>query len=237
MLGGRRVEPSMKYAVIAGKELSMLKRIWNDPVGSSVIGGLIVLSITGLGTLVISQITQDRILLPVTAVGLLALLTIALVTVRRLTGIDLDTSGYFLGMTGDGTKISIRTFQAKGRNKSNRPITKVAGHVRSNLTNETFPLYMNLDGNLVLPEDTNGIPPKSPFAIVVPFVEHPESEGLDEDNFLRRLADFTLNLDFDGERFSFHFSPNRVRRQVQLFRRQITPAMEPRVTRKVKTQS
>jgi hypothetical protein len=57
-------------------------------------------------------------------------------------------------------------FQAHGRNNSDKPIMNISGFVRSNITNKEFPINFIVQGILVAPENTNGIPQFADFDIV-----------------------------------------------------------------------
>src|SRR2546422_530017 len=139
----------------------------------------------------------------------------------------------FLAMSGPPLRFS--GFQAQGINTSTSPIAHVSGFVRSDLTNETFPLYMVVNGLPVPPEDTRGIPAGARFTIAVPFgPDSYRSEGmLDEDSFLRKFGDFTFVVEVDGHREEHHFSWERIERLLSDFRRKAY-ANAPSVTKKEK---
>jgi hypothetical protein len=148
--------------------------------------------------------------------------------------------GGFLAMggyrDGPGESIALRIsgFQAQGTNNSDEPITSISGHLRSNLTNETLPLYMIVNGVPVPPGETNGVPPRATFGVVVPFgPDSFTSHGmLNEETFLRRFGDFTVVIELDGRREEHRFSTERILRLISDWKRGVYGSDKPGVTKK-----
>jgi len=139
----------------------------------------------------------------------------------------------FLAMSGPPLRFS--GFQAWGTNVSPSPISRVSGFVRSNLTNETFPLFMVVNGLPLPPDETRGIPLGARFNIAVPFGPNTySSEGmLDEDTFLRKFGDFTFVVELDGHREEHRFTWDRIQTLLSDFKRRAYDTT-PAVTKKEK---
>jgi hypothetical protein len=146
--------------------------------------------------------------------------------------VEWDFNG-FLGLVGGKGEIRVVNFQAKG--KARRPILKVSGFVRSDMTNEnSSALSLNIGGHLVAPEAANGIPVGADFGIAVPFVSNTldYETYLTEFDFLERFGAFTFVVEFDGVRSEYPFSSTLVRQQLETFRKHVLPSDRPGVTRK-----
>jgi hypothetical protein len=211
----------------------LLKQIWKDPVWSKVIATVICSTLAVVAAFLVFWFKQNPALVIGSLVVALALVIFLMILHIRSTGISVDVSGWFLGMSYSGTKVVVGSFQAKGRNRSGTPVTHVLGYIRSNITNETYPLYFNIDGHLVPPSDTHGIPPNAFFGISVPFYTSTGSP-LDVEPFLAKLGDFTFTIQYDEQTYQRHFSLRMVRKQIEAFKRSITPETEPTVTQKEK---
>jgi hypothetical protein len=146
----------------------------------------------------------------------------------------LGMGGYPVGPRGN-IEPRFSDFQAHGTNTSDKPITKITGHIRSNLTNETFPLYLNVNGVRTPPEETHGIPPRTRFGVVVPLA--PDSwtsvdKMLDEETLLRKFGDFTFVVELDGRREEHHFSNERIQGLIAEWKRRVYGAEQRGVTKK-----
>src|SRR6266478_1940412 len=74
--------------------------------------------------------------------------------------VEWDLSGIFtMGTYRGDNALRFSGFMVNGRNTTNQPITRVSGHIRSNITNERLPIYVTADGKRGSPEDILGVPP------------------------------------------------------------------------------
>ena len=134
----------------------------------------------------------------------------------------------FLGMQtvpGPVSEPLILGFQAHGKNNLDDPILHFSGFVRSDITNETFPIFLARDNKLLRPEDTLGIPRKAEFDLSAkPFPSnHPEGylgAGMNASTFLRQYPELTFVFEYDGKRYVKHFTKRDVWTAVENFRRQ-----------------
>jgi hypothetical protein len=140
----------------------------------------------------------------------------------------------------------VTNFLFYGKNKSKKkPILNVSGKLQSNLTNEIFPIYFNVKGNLVSPKDTNGIPPAASFELVVPFSKDENNEFMKGDNgkwnpnlgislgdFLSNLESSTLTLELDGQIYFYDISPEIINQNISSIQRMISPPIKPRITQR-----
>ena len=133
--------------------------------------------------------------------------------------------------------VHVSNFLFRGKNKSNRSIDKVSGFLQSRITNRVYPIYVNVDGNLVPPEKTNGIPPKGEFEIVIPFASDENGEinlnyGIELGAFLKETLDSTLTLKINKRTYKYRIPPRSIRKNIEVIRNDITPLAVPKVTRK-----
>jgi hypothetical protein len=156
--------------------------------------------------------------------------------------------GYFLNLQkpANGGEIMVSSFGAHGKNNSSEPINDFEGYVRSDLTNETTPLYLiaveSGAANVcspsapTLPKDTSGIPPFADFDIVSskkPFYVNIINEGAQPvSNFLRRFVPFTVVVRYSGKSYQRQFSKAEVDKQVALLEKLAGPITIPHVVRK-----
>src|SRR3989304_1487463 len=66
-------------------------------------------------------------------------------------------SGSFLGMSGDLNTIYVDSYQTQILSRN--PVSKIAGYIRSNITNDSAPLMISIKRNIVPLELQKGIPP------------------------------------------------------------------------------
>lgn len=223
----------------------MLRKIWHDPVWSKVIASII----GAIFIYLISIFTQNWILSLILGFTALIICIIALLIYKNSTGIALDIGkqrGVISAFCTNGSINYIQNFLFVGKNKSNkRPILRVSGQLRSKLTNEIFPIYFNVDGNLIAPQDTNGIPAGAHFEIVVPFVKDEKddfvkkedgrwdtTQGISLGVFLANLESSELSLELDGRTYFYNISHQVIHRNIQAIQRTISPPIEPKITQK-----
>jgi hypothetical protein len=225
---------------------NLLRRLWHDPVWSKVIASLIMAGLPILAIIVVSAITNNP-LTTIIACGVVCIVCLTTVLIyKRSHGITFYLHNGYISMQCSGGKINkVQNFVFGGRNNSDKPITKASGRVQSNITNEIYPIYFNVDGDLVPPSETNGIPPRGDFQIVVPFARDNDggfvkgtngkwdaNQGVDLKTFLANLEDFTLMLEYDGMTHKRRFRPRNVRQEIEAIRKRITPPIKPKITRK-----
>jgi hypothetical protein len=156
--------------------------------------------------------------------------------------------GYFLNLqkTSNGGEVMVSSFGAHGKNNSSEPINDFEGFIRSDLTNETAPLYLiALESSATnvcspsaptLPKDTSGIPPFADFDIVSskkPFYVNIISEGAQPvSNFMSRSVPFTVVVRYSGKTYQRQFSKAEVDKQVALLEKLAGPITIPHVVRK-----
>jgi hypothetical protein len=141
---------------------------------------------------------------------------------------DFDqTDAYFLGLVGGvGERTWVKSFQANGENISGRSFRVVSGYVRSDITNQTFPLRLNVRGSAVQPQDTIGIPLRAKFLVTVPLPDQfpepqpPNQSGISAERFLVDFAEFTFIFEYDSERYERHFSTSEIESSITRFNRE-----------------
>jgi hypothetical protein len=150
-----------------------------------------------------------------------------------------DSNTYFLGLVGGvGDRTWVKSFQASGQNTSDRSFRRISGYVRSDITNQTFPMFFNVSGSAVHPQETTGIPPHARFAITVPFPDQfpnfqpPNQSGISAERFLVDFAAFTFVFEYDGQTYERHFSTNEIESLITRFNRAARGSVEPSVRRK-----
>jgi len=222
------------------------EQVWNDSVFSQVIASVIFLVLSNFLAYLVSVATQNFWIAII--IGILVFTaSIAVFLVRlRSNGVTLDVNDRFISASCSGDKIEdIQNFIFYGQNKSNKPIQNIQGVLRSNITNETYPIYFAVDGDLVLPQETYGIPPKAHFQIIIPFYKESDggfakgsngkwdaNRGLDTKMFNAQLKDTTLALRFDKKVFTYHITPRKISQAFEKIQKSISPPIESRVTRK-----
>ncbi|SRR5713101_1013112 len=143
---------------------------------------------------------------------------------------------YFLAMVGGaGEESWVLGFQATGQNNMEGPISHVSGFIRSDITNAQFPMRLDVDGRLVRPEETRGIPRGAQFVVGSERFPSPDrsrrDEGMPASRFLVEFATFTFVFEYDGREFVRHFSNEEIRAVIGAFDR-ATQRSEPRVMRR-----
>jgi len=177
----------------------------------------------------------------ITLAILIGIVWIAVLLYRRANEFVLDTNQRFISCSLSNGKFNhIISFVFHGKNKSSKPIIHVSGFLRSNITNETHPVYLhdNEKGKSVLPTNTNGIPPKcDDVTLVVPFVitqdgESDHNSGIPLEAFLATFLDSTLTLKLDDKVYTYRIPERKVRKVLEAIERDNIPPVKPRVTLK-----
>ncbi len=134
---------------------------------------------------------------------------------------------YFICMGASGGDIHFTGFQATGFNRSRTGINSIQGHLVSKIDNSiSDTMHFVIDGHIVLPSDTTGIPPGASFNISVPLRD---PTPLSENEFLRKWSGFRFVVDIEGCHYERSFSRREVSRQIEKFRQEVNPAPRPEV--------
>lgn len=115
-------------------------------------------------------------------------------------------------------------FQAHGKNNLEDPIIHFSGFIRSDTTNETFPIFLARDNRFLRPEETLGIPRKAEFDLHATFPSnHPErysGEGMNASAFLRQYPELTFVFEYEGKKYTKHFDKKDIWAAVENFRKE-----------------
>jgi len=155
---------------------------------------------------------------------------------------------YFLGFNRQNQEETrISGFTAHGKNITNDPITEFKGYIRSDVTNEQWPIYLlaedphatNAPFMVFLPtppQETFGIPGGAEFNITTfgKAVFDGGKDGVPISKFKRDFSSFTLVMEYDGKTYRRQFTNKEIQGQVDLFERQTDPRKSnaPRVVRR-----
>jgi hypothetical protein len=209
------------------------RRIWNDPVWSKVIAGVIL----GAGTALLAITPKDPLALAILAIIIfLGAALLAWAVLRSPVAWKFDN---FLGMVGGGGDLRIISFQATGLNRSRRGLHSIQGHLVSNIDNSiSDQLQFVIGGTPVPPSATTGVPPAATFQIMIPLCD--AAKGYDayltEYNFRRKWSTFRFQADLDGHRYERNFPQREVSRVIERFRRIANPPPKPEVRRRDSTE-
>lgn len=137
---------------------------------------------------------------------------------------------HVLGIAGGGGQEAIISrFQVHGKNNQDRPIIHISGVWRSDLNGRTLPIEFAVDGQMVAPEETNGIPRKAEFNIYsaqLPSTDPPR-EGTVESKFFSVFGPFTLELTYDGRSLVRHFTSEHLLKELDDFRANLVNQSQP----------
>jgi hypothetical protein len=145
---------------------------------------------------------------------------------------------HFLGLSAEeGADVRAYTFEIEALNKSEDFIESMSGYIRSRISGEKFPMYFNVSGDLVHPDNTYGIPPKFHFRIAVPFAKPwtgsmSHSQMMPAERFLREIGAFTFVYSHEHGQFEKVFSFDEVRRNIEWFRNELVGRQKPVIRRK-----
>jgi len=205
------------------------RRIWNDPVWSKVIAGIVL----GSGALILAIVPKDPLAVEILVlVVLLGGALLAWAFLRPPLAWKFDS---FLGMVGGGGDLRIISFQASGFNRSRVGFRSIRGHLVSNIDNSiSDQLHFVVGGVPVAPSATTGLPPAASFQIAVPLCDTAKGYDayLSEYDFLRKWGSFRFVAELDGYRYERSFSQRDVSRTIERFRRAANPAPKPEVRAK-----
>jgi hypothetical protein len=202
------------------------QRIWNDPVWSKVIAGVIL----GAGALAYPLIPRNPLYISI--LGSIVLLGVSLLAWTLLRAPVAWNFGSFLGMVGGGGELRVISFQANGRNRSGKGLNKIQGHLVSNIDNSiSEQLHFVIDGIPVLPSSTTGIPPGADFQIMIPLCDRAQGYEayLKEHDFMQQWSAFHFVVELNGDRYEHTFSKRRVVGMIEKFRSEANPQSKPQV--------
>jgi hypothetical protein len=145
---------------------------------------------------------------------------------------------YFLGLSKSGDEEpSVSSFQTGGVNKSGEPILNVSSYIRSDVSNERKRVLFNIGGTRVEPSDTNGITKDGYFQLSSEPFSPPDPMPFSR--FRRVFGPFTFVFEYDGKKYSRHFSLDEIDALVTRFVREFDESQRrfgppPGVTKKQK---
>ncbi len=162
-------------------------------------------------------------------------------------------AGFFLTMqkiTGE-QEIRVVAFGAKGKNKTDKPISKFSGYLRSEQTNVAIPIYLlaqerdqSAQSNVIacfphpwiptVGSETFGIPPFAEFEISSwekPFIETGK-DGVPLSKFIRDFVPFTVVLEYGGTKYERRFTLAEVELQAAMLDHISDPTSAPHVVRR-----
>ena len=146
---------------------------------------------------------------------------------------------HVLGMSGGGGQETIiGRFQVHGKSNLDDRITDMRGLWRSDVNGRTLPMQFYVDGRMVAPEDTTGIPRKAEFNIYSAALPstNPPRDGTVESKFFSVFGPFTaLELTYgDGKKVIHnHFTRGDILKQLNDFRETVVQGVAPPgITRK-----
>lgn len=158
---------------------------------------------------------------------------------NRLRPIRFYIGGYYLGMHAEeGINVTVGSFQATGENFSSKFFDTFSGFLRSVETGETYPMYINIDGDLLAPGETNGIPPRCKFNISVPLQRDRKDisnrkRGFAAEHFLRDIGTFDFVFRYDHNEVRYTLPRNQSKKLIERWREEINrPESLSRITRK-----
>ncbi|MDR6834843.1 MULTISPECIES: hypothetical protein [unclassified Sphingopyxis] len=141
---------------------------------------------------------------------------------------------YWLGMMRSGfDPVRVTGFQLQGRNHG-ALIDNMSGFVRSDMTGQSLPIFLNVEGDPVLPEETYGIPAGADFGVCAFFGERNSTRpGINSEQFIGEFGAFTVVIEYDGKRWQRSFGEEEIEAQMSRFVRESRRGTaQPRVTRK-----
>lgn len=202
------------------------QRIWNDPVSSKVIAGVILAAGSVALALAAKELVVFSLLMLLTVIACSLLLWTLF---RRRLSWHFDN---FLGMVGGSGDIRVVSFQATGFNRSRTGFCSVTGHLVSDIDNfVSDPLQFVIGGTPVLPSATTGIPPRASFQVMVPLCDMTKGYDayLKEHDFLNRWSAFRFIIKMDGYRYKKRFSQRLILEQVNKFKKLANPLPQSQV--------
>jgi hypothetical protein len=158
--------------------------------------------------------------------------------------------GYFLNMQKPTNgEMQIIGFGAHGKNIGSEPITDFEGYVRSDITNQSIPLYIvaaqSSAANVctmnasTLPQDTMGIPGFADFDVVTNtkpiFLNVISDEAVPLSKFMSSFVPFTVVTKYNGKKYQRQFTKEEVQKQVAILEKVAAPVSDPHVVKRSST--
>jgi hypothetical protein len=125
-----------------------------------------------------------------------------------------DETGYaFLSMTRKpDEQYRVIAFTALGENRTGRDITNISGFVQSDITDEKFKLFVNIEGRRVPVADISNIPEGERFALEAPFGS---PEGIPSAKFLTDIGGVKFVFVYDGDEYKRDFTSEKISAFIQ----------------------
>ena len=127
----------------------------------------------------------------------------------------------FIGMTSrEEDEGRVWGFQATGRNNLDDPIENAAAYVRSDATNTRYEVLANVGGTLHPFSATTGIPPHADFMVnsdPFPSDDPRYTGGIGARRFLMEVAPLTFVFEYNGRRYTRHFSKQEIKAVMDRF--------------------
>lgn len=220
-----------------------LNRIFNHPLISATISGLLVWAMTKF----LDRFPNNFLITSISVLLSILLSAVVVLAVWRVaqqlwTGWTWTTWKWrspivwtfvnFIGWSGGGGEYGFICFQAGGKNRSRKGFNKIEGYLISNMDNaRSEPMYFAIDGMRVLPSETMGIPPDAEFQITIPLGKNIE-DRLTEHEMMQRWASFRFVFELDDVRYEREFSKSQIIRQIEVARKVAFPTPVAKVQRK-----
>lgn len=148
-----------------------------------------------------------------------------------------DYGTTFLGFTRNANEeIKIGQFQVRGENRTGKHISTFSGRVKSFLSGKEFPVYISPQGVPIPFDQTNGIPDKAKFHVVVPFVELANVSNplrhINSDDFISTIGSFEFVANYDDKIYRKKFSLREIEKLIDSWRRETRGTPRPHVSLK-----
>lgn len=150
-------------------------------------------------------------------------------------GFEVHKNTDFIGMGAPDGSIVVGQFQANGKNLTNDPIVKASGYIRSDRTNEEFPILFNVQNELVSSDDLNLIPVGAIIDVTAFFSA--DNNSIPLATFLTEFAPFTFFFNYDEKQYRHTFPLEDLESRIRAFEESVRERAKvpPKMTRKKKT--
>ncbi len=117
---------------------------------------------------------------------------------------DLHKNYPFIGMSAPQGAIVVHDFYAYGKNLTGDPITNAHGYVRSDTTNDIYPLYFKIGDSFYSGDEINPIPVGASIATHAFF--SPDRKPMPVDKFLSKFVPFTFFFEYHDKKYRRSFT-------------------------------
>jgi hypothetical protein len=135
--------------------------------------------------------------------------------------------------SSSGQETYVWVIQARGRNNGDR-LTHVSGFIRSNKTGDEYPLGLVVNGQVVKPEATSGIPGGGDFLTMtwpLPSDDPKRNGGIRVSKFLYDFPTVTFVFKYGDKRYEREFSNKELIDQLQKYERWWLESLTDRLKR------